>query len=100
MRLSYALFLLTCFGLIVCWLLSSWPDLEPQCAALSFLEVVKQGDIKQAETFFGDNTCHCPPKGGWGSLLKYESGHEPNFAFLVGHPFHAGPPKTRTLKDS
>ncbi|MBI4532415.1 MAG: hypothetical protein HY711_00590, partial [Candidatus Melainabacteria bacterium] len=100
MRLFYAVFLLTCFGIIVLWVLSSWPSVKPQCAALSFLEAIKQADLFQAETFFGDNTCHCPPKGGYGSLLKYESGHEPNLAFLVGHPFHAGKPTIKMLKDS
>ncbi len=100
MRLFYAVFLLTCFGIIVLWVLSSWPSVKPQCAALSFLEAIKQADILQAETFFGDNTCHCPPKGGYGSLLKYESGHEPNLAFLVGHPFQAGKPTIKMLKDS
>lgn len=58
----------------------------PQTAAESFLSKLKTGDTASVLEMFGDNTCKCPPRGGYESYLQYGS-QEPNLAFLVGKPF-------------
>jgi len=58
----------------------------PQTAAESFLAKLKAGERDSALEMFGDNTCKCPPRGGYESYLNYGM-QEPNLAFLVGRPF-------------
>lgn len=58
----------------------------PQTAAESFLTKINAGDANGAVQMFGDNTCKCPPRGGYESYLNYGM-QEPNLAFLVGRPF-------------
>lgn len=58
----------------------------PQTAAESFLTKINAGDANGALQMFGDNTCKCPPRGGYESYLNYGM-QEPNLAFLVGRPF-------------
>lgn len=65
-----------------------------------FLDSLRAGDIEGAEKLFGDNTCECPPKGGYITLLKYESGYVPNLAFLTDHNFQQGQFKVKPLQDN
>lgn len=58
---------------------------DPADEARSFLKLVSKSDLDGALQEFGDNTCHCAPKGGYGSYFKYED--EPTLAFLVGKDF-------------
>jgi hypothetical protein len=62
----------------------------PQKTAKEFLEVLQSGNLSRAVEFFDLNNCQCVAKGGWGSYLIYQSGHDPNLAFLVGHRFRIG----------
>ena len=55
-----------------------------------FLDKLQQGDRHSVVTQFGDNTCHCQPRGGYVAFLKYESGENDNLAFLYAHKFKAG----------
>jgi len=67
---------------------------------MTFLRAVKAGNLDEAVDMLGDNACRCPPQGGWVALLKYELGHEPSLAFLVGHPFDIGRARTTWVADN
>lgn len=60
---------------------------DPRDEATKFLTIVGSGNVDKALGEFGDNTCHCAPKGGYTSYFKYESGVDPNIAFLLGQKF-------------
>ncbi|MBX9877804.1 MAG: hypothetical protein K2Y22_05045 [Candidatus Obscuribacterales bacterium] len=63
------------------------PTVEfPQSAADLFLQKIREGNRKAAVEMFGDNTCHCPPRGGYETYLRYDM-HDPTLAFLIGKPF-------------
>jgi hypothetical protein len=67
---------------------------------MTLLRTLKAGNLEEATDMLGDNACRCPPEGGWVALLKYEHGHEPSLAFLVGHPFDIGRARTMWVKDN
>lgn len=90
MRTFYVLFLIICLGLVAYFLLNEKFATPPEPTASDFLTSVKKGDLSGTSAFFGDIVCSCPPKGGYSSYLTYESGIEPNLAFLLGHPFANG----------
>jgi hypothetical protein len=69
----------------------------PTDAARTFLQTLSAGDAEGALREFGDNTCHCAPEGGYISYLQYESGYDPNLAFLLGRKFSIGEMKTEQL---
>ncbi|HEY9868900.1 MAG TPA: hypothetical protein V6D08_07020, partial [Candidatus Obscuribacterales bacterium] len=100
MRLIYAAFMLGCLALITYVSAASWISSSPAPAAMSFLRTIRQGAVAEAAEMFGDNSCRCPPRGGWIALLKYEYGEEPSLAFLVGHPFEIGRPRIMPVKDN
>lgn len=52
-----------------------------------FLGKLSAGDAASVIPFFGDNTCHCQPRGGYRAYLCYESGENDNLAFLLGQKF-------------
>ncbi len=58
--------------------------------ATLFLQKLQDGDASQVVPQFGENSCHCQPRGGYLAYLKYESGEQDNLAFLLGHPFSYG----------
>jgi len=66
---------------------------------MTFLRAVRNANLDEAVEMLGDNACRCPPQGGWVALLKYELGHEPSLAFLVGHRFDIGRARTMWVKD-
>lgn len=70
---------------------------EPQEEATLFLAKLKQADKPAVLTQFGDNTCHCQPRGGYIAFLKYESGENDNLAFLFGHDFASRITATRAV---
>jgi hypothetical protein len=64
---------------------------EPCTEVVSLLLSKLQGtDAALITPLFGDNTCHCQPRGGFIAYLKYESGENDNLAFLFGHKFKTG----------
>lgn len=69
----------------------------PQSAADSFLQNVREGNRKAAVEMFGDNTCHCPPRGGYETYLRYDM-HDPTLAFLMGKPFTYTTGKVSSVK--
>lgn len=87
MRNIHFLLLLLVFGIAAVGVLSEMAMQNPQDEAKKFLNLVQKGDVENALLEFGDNTCHCAPKGGYTSYFQYESGVDPNIAFLVGQPF-------------
>lgn len=60
----------------------------PQTKAEEFLSQLKAGNKKALLEMFGDNTCKCPPRGGYQTFLEYNGRQEPNLAFLLAHPFN------------
>src|SRR5215472_16798140 len=69
----------------------------PEREGVRFVTDLIRGNLSKIVRNFGGNTCRCPAKGGWGSYLVYQSGQEPNLAFLVGHPVLCGDPSIRIL---
>ncbi|MBX9686861.1 MAG: hypothetical protein K2X27_09180 [Candidatus Obscuribacterales bacterium] len=55
-----------------------------------FLAKLSEGDIETLLPQFGENTCHCQPRGGYRAYIRYESGEADNLAFLFGHKFKTG----------
>lgn len=85
--MKYLYILLFISGLIVSVGCSMywWVTANPMDTVNSMFAALKDNKITAATTFFGGNTCNCPKD--YSSWMKYESGHEPNLAFLAGHPF-------------
>lgn len=55
-----------------------------------FLNKLQGGDLESLLPLFGENSCHCQPRGGFLAYLKYESGENDNIAYLFGHKFKPG----------
>ncbi len=72
-------------------------DESPTEEGVGILQKLRTSDLEGAVAEFGDNTCHCAPEGGYISYLQYESGHDPNLAFLLGQKFDIGTPRMETL---
>ncbi len=72
-------------------------DEAPTEEAVVILQKLRSGNLVEAVAEFGDNTCHCAPEGGYISYVQYESGHDPNLAFLVGQKFDIGTPRMEAL---
>lgn len=62
-----------------------------------FLNKLKEADISGLTIQFGDNTCHCQPRGGYAAYLKYQSGESENIAYLLGHKFMIGTMQSREV---
>jgi hypothetical protein len=75
---------------------------KPQTEALTFLNKVSRNDQAGALKEFGDNTCHCAPKGGYEAYLHgYEVAQEPNITFLMGKPLVFGTqPRVKFLPEN
>jgi hypothetical protein len=59
--------------------------------AHEFLKSVQKGDVAAAKGFLESRKFRSAPlAGGDDAYFVYESAHEPNLAFLVGHPFDLG----------
>jgi hypothetical protein len=86
-RIPYFLLMVICVIFVAGTLATGGDQLKSANAVKDLLACVQRGDINSARLMLGDNTCSCPPRGGWVSLLKYESGHEPNLAFLLRQNF-------------
>lgn len=69
----------------------------PSDEAQVFLNKLQEGDTPALLTQFGENSCHCQPRGGYIAYLKYESGENDNLAFLFGHKFKTGTMNSRPV---
>lgn len=71
----------------------------PETTAEAFARTIRVGDVGLAKGFFEPSQWRSgPPEwvGGDDAYFRYESGYEPNLAFLLGQPFDIGP--ARELK--
>jgi hypothetical protein len=96
MRSPQILLLIPILLFVVYFLYDTKANEPPTEGAAKFLQTLQQNNLEGALREFGDNTCHCAPEGGYIAYLQYESGHDPNLAFLMGHNFTVG--KTRVEK--
>jgi hypothetical protein len=99
MRPLILVFFVVCAGIVAFFMLNDKFATPPEPTAANFLQALQKGDVGAVVNSFGDVTCSCPPKGGYGQYLKYESGLEPNLAFLLGHPFEVGEMSKSQLRE-
>lgn len=100
MRFAYPLlFILLAIISASTWI-SSLVFADPKDEAITFLTDIKSGKLAKTVKHFGGNACRCPAKGGWGSYLIYQSGQEPNLAFLNGHEFEIGKPTSTKMQNT
>lgn len=98
MRSFHVLLLGIIFVFAVVLMFGSAAEDKPAEEAVKFLTKVSQNDTEGALREFGDNTCHCAPKGGYAAYLNgYSVAQEPNITFLLGKQFSLGTPKTKPL---
>lgn len=97
MRAPQLLLLIPIFVFVLYFLYDTKRSEPPTDAARAFLQTLSAGDVEGALREFGDNTCHCAPEGGYISYLQYESGYDPNLAFLLGRNFSLGEMRTEPL---
>jgi len=91
--------LIICLALLAFFNFSqSLTKMTPSREAVKFVRDIGHGNLSKIVHNFGGNTCRCPAKGGWGSYLVYQSGQEPNLAFLVGRSFSYTNPTVEYLK--
>ncbi len=62
----------------------------PEPPAREFVESVQKGDLARAKQLLESPRFRSVPLGGDDAYFIYESAHQPNLAFLVGHPFEVG----------
>src|SRR5690349_3320275 len=55
--------------------------------AREFARALRTGDVARARELIDPRYRSWPTDGGVDVLFRYESGYEPNLAFLVGQPF-------------
>jgi hypothetical protein len=97
MRNLAPLLLIAIFAACVFMVFSSGTNADPADEARKFLRLLQRDDYEAAVAEFGDNTCHCAPKGGYVAYLRYDKAHDPNVAFLRGQQFEIGQPTTKQL---
>ena len=67
----------------------------PEAAAKEFLEHVQRGAVDKAKALLESPNYRFQHPGGDDVYFRYESGYDPNLAFLVGRPFVTGTAATR-----
>jgi hypothetical protein len=92
-----ALLSLLIFGLALYLVVQTSASSNPADTALRFLKSVAAHDLPTALGLFGDNTCHCAPKGGYVAYLRYDAANDPSLAFLLGQKFTIGRSSTKAL---
>ncbi len=97
MRSFQVLLLLGIFLISAFAIFSTQAGEDPRDEARKFLSKIQSGDFDSALREFGDNTCHCAPRGGYIAYLQYEAAQEPNLAFLKGQSFKFGPMRVKRL---
>jgi|LakMenEpi03Aug12_release.lakeMendotaPanAssembly.Ray.scaffolds.fasta_scaffold413636_1 hypothetical protein len=100
MRFAYPLlFILLAIISASTWI-SSLVFADPKDEAITFLTDIESGKLAKTVKHFGGNACRCPAKGGWGAYLIYQSGQEPNLAFMTGHDFAIGKPTSTKMENT
>lgn len=98
MRSLYVLLFVAIFVFVVVGVFGSQAGDKPEDEALAFLKLISQNNTRRALGEFGDNTCHCAPKGGYAAYLDgYRAAQEPNITFLLGKPMSYGQPRVKQL---
>jgi hypothetical protein len=98
MRSLYPLLLIVIFIFAAVMIFTSEANEKPEDEATAFLGLVSHNDAEAALREFGDNTCHCAPKGGYAAYLHgYEAAQEPNITFLLGKEMVLGKPRVKPL---
>lgn len=100
MRIAYVTFLLFCLVAVVQLAISQQSQADPKVTARLFLSAIQTRNTEKALAMFGDVYCSCAPKGGYQSYLKYDSGQDPNLAFLLGHLFAIGTASKQLLQEN
>jgi hypothetical protein len=96
-RLAPAILLLAILGFGVFFAFNEMASADPADEAKKFLHLVASGSYRQALSEFGDNTCHCAPKGGYVAYLRYDTANDPTLAFLLGQKFDIGKATVKKL---
>lgn len=73
-------------------------DAGATATAESFLRHLQRGDVEHAKGLLDDPKYRGTPRGGVDAYFAYESGYEPNLAFLVGQRFGLGVASERTQR--
>jgi len=63
--------------------------------ATDFLRHLQRGELERAKRLLDDSGSRYRHQGGDDIYFVYESGYEPNLAFLVSHPFVLGAPSVK-----
>lgn len=88
-----------CAWTLLVYALFAWPHpviaAGPETVALGFVEHVQRGAIQKAKQLLEGPGYRTQPPGGDDAYFSYESGYEPNLAFLVGRGFVVGTPSVR-----
>jgi len=93
MRWLYILILAMCALAVISAAGTLFGSADPRATAEDFVKALRSGNMNHATEIFGNIACTCPPKGGYGQYLRYESATTPNLAFLVGKPFSFDSPR-------
>lgn len=64
----------------------------PEQTGMEFVKSLQAGKVDRAKRLLDDPRYRGRPAGGDDAYFVYESGYEPNLAFLVGRQFDAGAP--------
>ncbi len=84
MKVLYLLLFAFCGAVVLFVLYSDRLGVAPEQTGLAFVKAVQAGNTTAIIPFFGDVTCSCPPKGGYGGYLNLGSGLDPNLTFMLG----------------
>jgi hypothetical protein len=96
-RLAPAILLLAILGFGVFFAFSEMAGADPADEAKKVLQLVEAGSYRRALSEFGDNTCHCAPKGGYVAYLRYDTANDPSLAFLLGQKCEMGKATVKKL---
>lgn len=68
---------------------------EPEAAAIEFVQHLQRNDLDGAKRILENSGYRYRPPGGDDVYFAYESGYDPNLAFLIGRRYAIGTPASR-----